>query len=114
MPSYNNIVESLSDKIKEALPKPPKFIQFFCTILFSLAGLTLLFCSLYLPPHGEIHPTVLAAFGMILTFVGTSLGIDYNYRSKLYSVFSDFVVNKSNSSARKTQNRSASNSTSDK
>lgn len=71
--------------------KPPRFIQFFCTIVFSLAGLTLLFCSLYIPPHGEIHPTVLAAFGMILTFVGTILGIDYKYRSLLYSVFQNSV-----------------------
>lgn len=73
------------------IPHPPKLIQFFSTFFFGIAGLTLLFCSLYIPPRGEIHPSVLAAFGMILTFVGTALGIDYNNRSKFYSALAQFL-----------------------
>lgn len=76
------------------LPHPPKLIQLFCTIFFGLAGLALLFCSLYLPPQGEIHPTVLGAYGMTLTFVGTAIGIDYNNRSKFYNAFAHLFPEK--------------------
>ena len=37
------------------------------------------FCS---PPLGEIHHSVLIAFGEILTFAGSLIGIDYHYRYK--------------------------------
>ena len=32
-----------------------------------------------LPPMGIIHPSVLAAFGEILTFAGALMGLDYKY-----------------------------------
>lgn len=70
----------------EVMTKPPKAIQFFITVFLILAGVALLFCSMFIPPHGEIHPSVLTAFGMILTFVGTTLGIDYNYKTKLFQI----------------------------
>lgn len=73
------------------LPKPPKFMQLFCTIFFSIAAMTLLFCSLYLPPKGEIHPTVIASCGMLLMLIASSLGIDYNNNSKYYQAFSAFL-----------------------
>ena len=74
---------------QDQLPaKPPKAVQFFITIFLIIVGAVLLFCALFTPPHGEIHPSVLAAFGMILTFVGTTLGIDYNYKSKIYGIVS--------------------------
>lgn len=31
--------------------------------------------ALLIPPPGEVHPTVLVAFGEIATFAGTLLGI---------------------------------------
>jgi len=34
------------------------------------------------PPLGVIDPTVLTAFGEILTFAGSLIGIDYHYRYK--------------------------------
>jgi len=42
----------------------------------------MLFTGLLLPPQGEISPSVLVAYGETLTFVGSVIGIDYNYRSK--------------------------------
>ena len=48
-----------------------------CT--FGCALLTAGFCS---PPLGEIHPTILTAFGEVLTFSGALLGMDYKYRYK--------------------------------
>ena len=35
-----------------------------------------------LPPLAEIHHSVLIAFGEILTFAGSLIGIDYKYRYK--------------------------------
>ena len=46
---------------------------FGCALL--IAG----FCS---PPVGEIHHSLLIAFGEILTFSGSLIGIDYHYRYK--------------------------------
>ena len=37
---------------------------------------------LILPPSGEIHNSVLVAFGEILTFAGALFGIDYHYKYK--------------------------------
>lgn len=79
------------DKNDINIPKPPKVIQFFITIFLIAVGAALLFCALFTPPHGEIHPSVLAAFGMILTFVGTTIGIDYNFRSNQYKFLSTFL-----------------------
>ena len=35
-----------------------------------------------LPPLAEIHQSILIAFGEILTFSGSLIGIDYRYRYK--------------------------------
>ena len=32
------------------------------------------------PPVGEIHHSILIAFGEILTFSGSLIGIDYHYK----------------------------------
>ena len=45
-------------------------------------GLALLLTAFLLPPQGYIDPTVLTAFGEILTFAGTVIGIDYKYKYK--------------------------------
>ena len=38
--------------------------------------------ALCVPPMGVIDPTVLTAFGEILTFAGAVIGIDYKHRIK--------------------------------
>lgn len=45
-------------------------------------GVLLIVAAFSVPPIGMIDPTVLTAFGEILTFAGAVLGIDYKYRSK--------------------------------
>ena len=50
-------------------------------VVMTLFGCVLITVSFFVDPRGEIHPSVLAAFGEILTFAGTVLGIDYKYRS---------------------------------
>lgn len=52
-------------------------------IMSIVAGFTMLFLNMYLPPRGEIHESVLTAFGIILIFVGSLLGIEMHYSNKL-------------------------------
>lgn len=59
-------------------------IQFWfalALVVFGVALITAAFCA---PPLGEIHPSVLGAFGELLTFSGAILGIDYKYKMKEY------------------------------
>ncbi|MBQ0129591.1 MAG: hypothetical protein KBT57_07105 [bacterium] len=59
-----------------------KDFQFIAAYVIVVLGLSLIITALFLPPIGEIHPTVCAAFGELLTFAGASIGMDYHYRSK--------------------------------
>ena len=49
------------------------------TSLCAFGGI-LLIAGFICPPLGEIHHSVLIAFGEILTFSGSLIGIDYKYR----------------------------------
>ena len=48
----------------------------------AIVGNGLLITGFIVPPLGEIHPSVLIAFGEGLTFVGTVVGVKYNYKYK--------------------------------
>ena len=60
--------------------KKESLIQLLIAALVSLAGIALLFVGTLLAPQGEIHETVLVAFGEIATFAGSIIGIDYHYK----------------------------------
>lgn len=48
-------------------------------------GVLLVFVSFSVPPTGIIDASVLAAFGEMLTFAGSLIGIDYyRYKSERY------------------------------
>ena len=49
-----------------------------------IAGLTLLFLGFFTIPMGEIHNSVLIAFGEVCTFAGALMGVDYHYRYRDY------------------------------
>jgi hypothetical protein len=51
-------------------------------VLLTTAGLVLLFFSLWIDPEGEIHQSVLVAFGELSTFAGGLFGVDYSYKVK--------------------------------
>lgn len=57
-------------------------IQLFSAIGLIALGCGLLIAGFVLPPSGEIHNSVLIAFGEILTFAGALFGIDYHYKYK--------------------------------
>lgn len=43
-------------------------------------GAGLLIAGFIVAPRGEIHSSVLVAFGEIMTFAGAIFGIDYKYK----------------------------------
>ena len=57
-------------------------IQLFTAALLSVGGLTMLFCGVFIEPHGQIHESLLIGFGEVATFAGALFGIDYVYREK--------------------------------
>ena len=57
-------------------------IQLITAFVLSLGGLVMLFCGIYISPLGQIHESLLVAFGEVATFAGSLMGIDYHYKSK--------------------------------
>ena len=57
-------------------------LQLVLAVLLVFCGLVLLFMGFFLPPEGEIHSSVLVAFGETCTFAGALFGVDYKYREK--------------------------------
>lgn len=57
-------------------------LQFISSLLVLFAGLVLVFISLFIKPTGEIHPSVITAFGMFLSFVGAVWHLDLKYDFK--------------------------------
>ena len=54
--------------------------QLLVAFVLTFFGCALLVAGIALPPAGEIHSSVLVAFGEILTFSGSIIGIDYRYK----------------------------------
>jgi len=57
-------------------------IQLITAAILSIGGLVMLFCGIYISPLGQIHESLLVAFGEVMTFSGSLMGIDYHYRAK--------------------------------
>ena len=57
-------------------------IQLITAAVLSLGGLILLFCGVFIDPEGQIHESLLVAFGETATFAGALFGIDYVYKKK--------------------------------
>ena len=57
-----------------------KRFQLFTAIVMCAFGCALLVAGFVTQPVGEIHHSLLIAFGEILTFSGSLIGIDYKYR----------------------------------
>lgn len=55
-------------------------IQLGLAMALVIFGCLLIGAAFFVPPTGEIHPTVLTAFGEILTFAGAVIGVDYSYK----------------------------------
>ena len=57
-------------------------IQLLTAFVLSFGGLVMLFCGIYITPLGQIHESLLVAFGEVATFAGSLFGIDYAYKRK--------------------------------
>ncbi len=55
-------------------------IQLLAAVLLIVVGCGLLSAGFCVPPPGEIHNSVLIAFGEILTFAGAVFGMKYHYQ----------------------------------
>ena len=55
-------------------------IQLILSVMMCTAGIVVILICIYIEPQGEIHSSVLVAFGEILTFAGSVIGIDYHYK----------------------------------
>ena len=62
--------------------KNKSVLQLFAAAAMCIFGCALLTAAFTLPPVGIIDSSVLIAFGEILTFSGSLIGIDYKYRYK--------------------------------
>lgn len=47
-------------------------------------GMVVVMLALYMPPVGEIHPSVITVFGMLLVAAGAFLGIGLNFQLKAF------------------------------
>lgn len=59
-------------------------IQLWMAVILTLSGIALLFAGFWVVPLGEIHNSVLVAFGEMGTFAGGLFGVDYTYKYKRY------------------------------
>ena len=57
-------------------------LQLIAAFVLSIGGLILLFCGVFIDPQGEIHASLLVAFGETCTFAGALFGIDYVYKNR--------------------------------
>ena len=55
-----------------------------CTMC--IAGIVLIFSGFWTHPEGEIHQSVLVAFGEVVTFAGALFGVDYSYRVRINTI----------------------------
>lgn len=53
------------------------------SVVIMCAGIVLLFLGMYIPPEGQIHESVLTAFGIICVFTASLLGISIHYANEL-------------------------------
>ena len=58
-----------------------KIAELIASLVLMAFGIALLCIGLWCPPIGQIHSSVLVAFGEVGTFSAALLGIDYHYRS---------------------------------
>lgn len=77
-------------------------IQLLAAVFLIVVGCGLLIAGFVVPPPGEIHNSVLIAFGEILTFAGAVFGLKYHYEYRNHE-------NSSQSSTHNTSTKNADN-----
>lgn len=60
-----------------------------CAVILVFIGVIMILLSMFLPPIGEIHPSVLTALGEVFTFSGSLWGLNTHYRIKTIKIDTD-------------------------
>lgn len=60
-----------------------------CAVILVFIGIIMILLSMFLPPIGEIHPSVLTALGEVFTFSGSLWGLNTHYRIKTIKIDTD-------------------------
>lgn len=68
-----------------------EFITFSIAVACMVAAVVAIFLSLYIPPEGEVHTSVLTYFGISSAFCGSLLGISIHYSNELNRFKSDIT-----------------------
>ena len=71
-------------------------LSFILCIIAFVFGIILASVGMILPPLGVIDGSVITCFGMLLTFVGSILGISQHYAVELEKIKSEISNNNSN------------------
>lgn len=74
--------------------KPKIKTELVVASLLVIVGCFLLITSLFIPPAGVIHPSVLVAFGEIAVFAGSLFGIDVHYRLEFNKIKAEIGADK--------------------
>lgn len=72
---------------------PRDKVQFGIAIGLMVFGCVVLLIGLLTPPEGQIHQSVLVAFGEIATLAAGVLGIDAIYTNKLQKIVAELKSN---------------------
>ena len=70
-------------------------VQLWVAVFLTIAGVVMLFCGFWVVPVGEIHNSVLVAYGEISTFAGALFGVDYSYKVRFKRYLNDKEKEKS-------------------
>ena len=81
------------DKIKHVKLK----WMIICAVVLVFIGIIMILISMFLPPIGEIHPSVLTALGEVFTFSGSLWGLNTHYRIKTIKIDTDMDSKNKNS-----------------
>lgn len=59
-------------------------VQLAVAVFLTVSGMILIFSGFWVSPRGEIHNSVLVAFGEVSTFAGALFGVDYRYQVRIF------------------------------
>lgn len=63
-----------------------------CAVVLVFIGVSMILLGMFLPPIGEIHPSVLTALGEVFTFSGSLWGLNTHYRIKTDQMDADMDI----------------------
>lgn len=63
-----------------------EYVKLSLAVVLCIFGCLMLIFGFFAPPVGEIHNSVLVAFGEVSTFAGAILGLNYVYSTKMKQI----------------------------